>query len=65
MDDLIKKAARFMTFFTGILLVLFLLIDLGLFGDEVKISGFYYIFMGVFLILSLWAMKNSSRFKGF
>ncbi len=54
-----------MTFFTGILLVLFLLIDLGLFGDEVKISGFYYIFMGVFLVLSLWAMKNSSRFKGF
>jgi hypothetical protein len=65
MDEIVRKAARFTIIFTGILLLLFLLIDSGLFGDEVKVSGLYYIFMSVFLLLGLWGLKNSGRFKGF
>ncbi|MCR9066478.1 MAG: hypothetical protein NXI00_21070 [Cytophagales bacterium] len=65
MEDIIRKASRFTLIFTSVLLVLFLLIDLGAFGEGVKITGFYYIFMGVFLLVSLWAFKNSDRFKGF
>jgi ABC-type Na+ efflux pump permease subunit len=65
MDQLIRKAARFTLFFTSILLLLFLSLDLGLFGEGVKITGFYYIFMGVFFLASLWAYRNNDRFKGF
>ncbi|MGR3812328.1 hypothetical protein [Jiulongibacter sp. NS-SX5] len=65
MDQLIKKAARFILVFTSILLVLFLCLDLGVFGEGVKITSFYYIFMGVFFLVSLWAYKNHERFKGF
>lgn len=64
MDKLINKAARFTLIFTTILLLLFLSLDLGAFGEGVKITGFYYIFMGVFFIISLWAFRNSDRFKG-
>ncbi|UBM58447.1 hypothetical protein LAG90_16715 [Marinilongibacter aquaticus] len=65
MEKLIKKAALFVLVFTVLLISIFFLFDMGVFGDEVKIAGFYYIFMLVFLLASLWAYKNSGRFKDF
>jgi hypothetical protein len=65
MEDIIGKLSLFIIIFTSILMVLFFLIDLGLFGDEVQITGLYYLFMAGFLGSSLWIYRNKARFKGF
>ncbi|MFT6879864.1 MAG: hypothetical protein ACJARG_000791, partial [Arcticibacterium sp.] len=44
---------------------LFFLIDLGIFGDEVRITGLYYVFMAGFLGSAIWIYKNRGRFNKF
>lgn len=65
MEDIIGKISLFMAVFTGALLLLFLGFDLGIFGEGVKITGFYYIFMGALFSVSLYLYLNKSRFKNF
>lgn len=65
MDKIIMSISRFVFYFTLVLLFIFLVIDMGIFGDEVKISNFYYIFIGIFILLSYWGLRNHHRFKNF
>jgi hypothetical protein len=65
MEDIITKLSLFTIVFTSILIFLFFLIDLGLFGDEVRITGLYYVFMAGFLGTAIWIYRNRARFKDF
>ncbi|MGK0140028.1 MAG: hypothetical protein ACI9DJ_003494, partial [Algoriphagus sp.] len=63
MEDILKKLSLFSIIFTSILIFLFFLIDLGIFGDEVRITGLYYVFMAGFLGSAIWIYKNRGRFN--
>lgn len=65
MEDIIKKLSLATIVFSSILIVIFLVVDLGIFGDEVRITGLYYVFMAVFLGCATWIYRNRGRFKDF
>lgn len=65
MEDIIKKLSLATIVFSCILIVIFLVVDLGIFGDEVRITGLYYVFMAAFLGFAIWIYRNRARFKDF
>ncbi len=61
MENIIKKMGLSIMYAASGLMILFLLIDFGVFGLEVKISNMYYLFMLVLFTAGLLLYKNRKK----